>query len=62
MSKEAKLLRGAVRIVVKEHLTEELVKSVEEKLIKLINTRLDKLEKYQKDILGFVVRNTAMKK
>jgi len=60
MSNDVKVLRGQLRQLVKELLTEELVKAVDDRVTKLTLDRLDKIEKRQKDIFGFTVRNSAM--
>lgn len=60
MSENVKVLRGQVRQVAKEMLTEELQKLIEEKVIKSINERLDRIEKRQKDHFGFLIRNTTL--
>jgi hypothetical protein len=60
MSNQAKMLRGQVRAEVKELLQEELVKAVEEKLMKVILDRLDKIDKKQKDIQGFMIRSLSL--
>lgn len=60
MSSDIKVLRGQVRQVVKEMLTEELAKAIEGILMKHIDKRLDEIDKKQKDILGFTVRNTTL--
>lgn len=60
MSNQAKVLRGQVRNEVKLLLEEELVKAVEEKLVKIILHRLDIIDKKQKDIQGFMIRNLSL--
>lgn len=60
MSNKAKELRSQMRNVVKELLTEELVRAVEEKLRKEINGRLNVIDQRQKDIAGYMVRQSAL--
>ncbi len=60
MSKDIKVLRGQLRALVKEILTEEIVRAVEERLTKRMDARLDKIDQKQKDILGFTVRTTQL--
>jgi hypothetical protein len=60
MSNDIKVLRGQVRQVVREMLTEEMAKAIEASLLTHIDARLDKIEQKQKDILGFTVRNTTL--
>ena len=56
MSKNTKELRGQVRQVVKELLDAELVRAVEEKLTKIVEAKLKKLEDRQNDIIGMMIR------
>jgi hypothetical protein len=62
MSNQAKDLRKQLRNVVQEVLPEllqsELVKAVEQKLRKEMNDRLNLIDKRQKDIQGYVVRQS----
>ena len=70
MSKEAKLIRGQVRQVVKESLNDELVKVITEEVLKAVSARLSHMEKNvretlalldkrSKDISGFLVRQAS---
>lgn len=56
---DAKQLRGQVRQLLPEVLSNELVAEVEKRLIALINKRMDEIEKKHKDILGFMVRQAS---
>lgn len=57
-----KELRGQLRQIVKELLVDELVRAVEERLIKVMLARLDKIDERQKDLLGYVVRHSSKMK
>lgn len=56
---KSKELRGQLRQIAKELLTEELVKVVEEKLRKEMNIRLAEIDAKQKDLLSYIIRNSA---
>jgi len=60
MSTNIKQLRGQLRQLVQELLETELVKAVEERLMKHVNARLDIIDKRQKDISGFMVRQASL--
>jgi DNA topoisomerase IA len=60
MANDVKVLRGQVRQIVKELLEEELIKAVEERLTKILEKRLALIDKKQKDIAGFMVRNNQL--
>ena len=56
---KSKDLRNQLRQLAPELLTEELLKVLETKLVKLINTRLDKIEARHKDVLGLMIRQAS---
>lgn len=54
------MLRGQVRQVVKELLEEELLKAVEQAVLKSLNSKLLEIEKRQKDLAGWMIRNSSI--
>lgn len=69
--KNIKLLRGQVRNVVKESLTEEAFKAIEARLTKTLNEKLSEvtrtvkeglevIDQRSKDLQAYVVRNVAV--
>lgn len=70
MSKEAKLIRGQVRQVVAEILTEEMSKAITAEVLKAVSERLSHVEKNvretlalldkrSKDVSGYLVRQAS---
>jgi len=54
-----KELRGQVRQIVKELLPEVMASEATQQIEKKIMERLDKIEKQQKNILGYLLRATS---
>lgn len=59
-------LRKQLRNIVQELLTEALIKEVmfevEKRLMDVVKKRLDMLDERQKDMLGYIVRQSAQQK
>ncbi len=55
-----KELRSQMRQIAKELLTEELVIALEAKLRKEMNDRLNVIDQRQKDIAGYMVRQSSL--
>lgn len=59
MSNQIKQIRGQVRQVVKELLPDILKEQVIQEIMKIVTDRLSQIDKKQRDINSYVVRNHA---